>query len=192
MRIPKARLGFHPIKENFGSIHSLSIHLSQMNEIKKSPIDSLGYQFIPEKYLPKGKDEYYLRNRQNKNDDQYRSLTASEIEALVRNRNISDNWNQLLVSDRFAPELVQNCKFFGLVRIGKLEPFYLEFHNLRRPVGLYNSTIISSDLGDNVAIDNVNYLSHYIIGNDVMIVNVNELATTDNAKFGNGILKSLR
>jgi len=40
---------------------------------------------------------------------------------------------------------------FGLVRIGKLEPYYLEFHNLRRPVGLYNSTIISSDFGDNVA-----------------------------------------
>jgi hypothetical protein len=57
------------------------------------------------------------------------------------------------------------------------------------PVGLYNSTIISSDLGDNIVIDNVNYLSHYVIGNDVMIVNVNELATTSTAKFGNGVLK---
>jgi hypothetical protein len=54
---------------------------------------------------------------------------------------------------------------------------------------LYNSTIISCDLGDNVCIDNTNYLSHYIIGNDVMIVNTNELTTTDHAKFGNGILK---
>ncbi|HMC98855.1 MAG TPA: DUF4954 family protein, partial [Ferruginibacter sp.] len=35
----------------------------------------------------------------------------------------------------------------------------------------------------------VNYLSHYIIGNEVMIANVNELATTDHAKFGNGIVK---
>ena len=57
------------------------------------------------------------------------------------------------------------------------------------PVGLYNSTIISCDLGDNVAIDNVNYMSHYIIGNDVMIANVNELCTSDHSKFGNGILK---
>ena len=75
------------------------------------------------------------------------------------------------------------------MRIGKLEPFYLEFHNLRMPVGLYNSTIISCDFGDNVVVDNVNYISHYIIGNEVMIVNVNEMATTDHAKFGNGILK---
>ncbi|MES1226620.1 MAG: DUF4954 family protein, partial [Bacteroidota bacterium] len=38
-------------------------------------------------------------------------------------------------------------------------------------------------------INNVDYLSHYILGNEVMIINVNELATTDHAKFGNGILK---
>jgi hypothetical protein len=57
------------------------------------------------------------------------------------------------------------------------------------PVGIYNSHIISCDFGDNVCIDNATYLSHYIIGNEVMISNVNELATTDYAKFGNGILK---
>ncbi|HVZ97720.1 MAG TPA: DUF4954 family protein, partial [Chitinophagaceae bacterium] len=54
---------------------------------------------------------------------------------------------------------------------------------------IYNSTIISCDLGDNVCVDNAHYLSHYIIGNEVMIANVNELAATDYAKFGNGILK---
>jgi hypothetical protein len=160
-----------------------------MNEIKKNPIHSLGYGFIENRYLPKDKDEYYLRNLQNRSGIPYRQLTAYEIEVLVRNRNTSANWNDILVSDAFNPELVQNCKFFGLVRIGKLDPWYLEFHNLRRPVGLYNSTIISCDLGDNVCIDNTNYLSHYVIGNEVMIVNTNEMATTDHAKFGNGILK---
>jgi hypothetical protein len=160
-----------------------------MNVIRKSPLGSLGYHFIPEEFIPRGKDEYYLRNQQNKNGICYRQLTAYEIEVLVRNRNTSDDWNKILVSDAFTPELVQNCKFYGLVRIGKLSPFYLEFHNLRRPVGLYNSTIISTDLGDNVVVDNCNYLSHYIIGNEVMIVNINELATTDYSKFGNGIVK---
>jgi len=108
---------------------------------------------------------------------------------LVRNRNTSDDWNKILVSDAFNPELVKNCKFYGLVRIGKLESYCLEFSSLKVPVGLYNSTIISCDFGDNVVIDNVNHLSHYIIGNEVMIINVNELVTTDYAKFGNGIVK---
>ncbi|MBC8034402.1 MAG: DUF4954 family protein [Chitinophagaceae bacterium] len=160
-----------------------------MNNIIKKPVNSLGYHFIPEQYLPANENEYYIRDSQNRSGISYRKLTAYEIEVLVRNRNTSDDWNGILVSDAFNPELVKNCKFFGLVRIGKLEPYYLEFNNLRVPVGLYNSTVISCDLGDNVAIDNVNYISHYIVGNDVIIVNVNELATTDYAKFGNGILK---
>lgn len=160
-----------------------------MNVIRKSPLQSLGYNFIPPASVPAGKDEYHLRNQQNKSGINYRQLTAYEIEVLVRNRNQSDDWNKLLVSDAFNPELVKNCKFFGLVRIGKLEPYYMEFNNLRMPVGLYNSTIISCDFGDNVVVDNVNYMAHYIIGNEVMLVNINELATSNHAKFGNGILK---
>lgn len=159
-----------------------------MNIITKHPRNLLGYNFIPEKYLPLHKNEYYLRNIQNPKSD-YRQLTGSEIEILIRNGNTSDDWAKILVSKAFDPTLVQNNKFFGLIRIGKLEPYYLEFHNLRMPVGIYNSTIISTDLGDNVCIENVSYLSHYIIGNEVMLANINELATTNYAKFGNGILK---
>jgi Domain of unknown function (DUF4954) len=160
-----------------------------MNIIQKHPVNNLGYNFVAPQYLPKGKNEYHLRNKQNRNGISYRKLSALEIEVLVRNRNTSDDWNNILVSSFFNAELVKNCKFFGLVRIGKLEPYYLEFHNLRMAVGLYNSTIISCDFGDNVCVDNVNYLGHYIIGNEVMIANVNELACTDHAKFGNGIIK---
>ncbi|MFI5185514.1 MAG: DUF4954 family protein [Chitinophagales bacterium] len=160
-----------------------------MNEIQKTPIGSLGYDFIPAPFIPKGRNEYYLRNMQNRNGIHYRKLSAYEIEVLVRNRNTSDDWNKVLVSDAFDPELVKNCKFFGLVRIGKLESLYLSFHDIRLPVGLYNSTIISCDFGDNVVIDNVNYMTHYIIGNEVIIVNVNEIAVSDHSKFGNGIIK---
>jgi hypothetical protein len=160
-----------------------------MSGIIKHPIQTLGYQFIPKEYIPVGKDEYYLRNRQNSSNGRYRQLTAHEIEILVKNHNTSDDWNKLLVSDAFNPDLVKNCKFFGLVRIGNLEPYYLEFHDLRVPVGLYNSTIINCDFGDNVVVDNVNYFAYYITGDEVIIANVNEIATSDHAKFGNGILK---
>lgn len=160
-----------------------------MNKINKQPISSLGYDFIKPQFIPKGKDEYYLRNIQHRTENKYRSLTAIEIKQLIANDNTSDDWKNIWVANEFNAELVQRCKFFGLVRIGKLEPFFLEFHNLRMPVGLYNSIIISSDFGDNVAVDNVNYLSHYIVGNDVILGNINELATTDHSKFGNGVIK---
>lgn len=162
-----------------------------MNIIQSRPLKELGYNFINKEFLPEGRDEYYFRDLKNItiSATPHRSLTTPEIEILVNNRNTSDNWNMIFVTDNFDATLVRNCKFFGLIRIGALQPLYKEFHNLRMAVGLYNSTIISCDIGDNVCIDNVNYLSHYIIGNDVMIVNVNELATTDYAKFGNGIIK---
>ena len=160
-----------------------------MNHIIKKPIASLGYEFIPKEFIPKGKNEYHLRNIQNRSGIKYRKLTASEIKILERNANTSDDWTKVRVADAFNPTLVKNCAFYGLVRIGKLEPYFVEFNNLRMPVGLYNSTIISCDIGNNVVIDNVNYMSHYITGNEVILVNINELATTDHSKFGNGVLK---
>jgi len=159
-----------------------------MNDIRKEPLNKLGHNFIPSEYIPQGKDEYYLRYLQNPDISRYRQLNSHEIEVLVRNRNTSDNWNNLLVSEEFNPELVKSCKFFGLVRIGKLESLFLEFNDLRMPVGLYNSIIINCDFGDNVVVDNVNYMAYYIIGNEVIITNVNEMSTTSHAKFGNGIL----
>ncbi|MEO9022759.1 MAG: DUF4954 family protein [Ginsengibacter sp.] len=160
-----------------------------MNIITKHPINNLGYNFIDPKYIPKGEDEYYLRNQQNNNGIDYRHLSGFEIEILIRNGNTSDDWAKIFVSKEFDPVLVKNSNFHGLIRIGKLEPYYLEFHNLRMPVGIYNSQIISCDFGHNVCINNANYLSHYIIGNEVMISNVNELATTNYSKFGDGISK---
>ena len=56
-----------------------------MNVITKHPVNNLGYGFIKDKYLPKGKDEYHLRNLQNRNGISYRKLTSTEKEILIRN-----------------------------------------------------------------------------------------------------------
>ena len=160
-----------------------------MSDIKKKLISTLGYNFVAKEFIPKGKDEYYLRNIQNRSGINYRSLSGSEILKLEKNGNTSNDWTKVLVADPFDHNLIKNCNFFGLVRIGKLENVFLEYHDIRLQVGLYNSTIVSCDFGENVVINNVNYMSHYIAGNEVMIVNVNELATSDHSKFGNGIIR---
>ncbi len=160
-----------------------------MNNIIKRPISSLGYGFIAKEFIPKGKNEYHLRNIQNRSNIKYRKITEAEINVLEENGNTSDDWSKFHVADKFDPELVKNCSFYGLIRVGNMEPYFVEFNNLRMPVGLYNSTIISCDIGNNVSIDNVAFMSHYITGDDVMLININELAATDHAKFGNGVLK---
>lgn len=160
-----------------------------MNKINKTPITRLGYDFVNPAFLPDGENEYYLRDQQYQGNRSWRNLTATEIQELIANGNTSDNWENILVSEVFDTKLVKQCNFYGLVRIGKLEPYFLEFHDVRLPVGLYNSLIISCDFGDNVVISNVNYLSHYIIGNESILINVNEVSVSDHAKFGNGIIK---
>src|SRR5688572_8722324 len=68
---------------------------ASMNEIRKRPLKSIGYDFVPAEYLPAGKNEYYLRNLQNRSGISYRNLSAYEIEVLVRNNNSSDDWTKI-------------------------------------------------------------------------------------------------
>lgn len=161
-----------------------------MNIINSNPIHDLGYGFVPNENLPEGENEYYLRNIQNDMGITYESLSEEHLQVLIANKNNSDDWSKILVSENFNPAQVKRCTFYGEVRIGNLEPIFKEFHDFKMPVGLYDSTIISCDFGHNVCVQNVAYLSHYIIGHDVMIANVGELATTNYSKFGNGILKN--
>ena len=118
-----------------------------MNIIKKKSTAKIGYDFIEAQYLPKRKNEYHLRDKQNPNCSSYKPLTSAQIAVLIKNQNTADNWNMILVSNKFNPEFVKNCKFYGLVRIGNLSAVFHQFHDFNIPEGIYNSTIISSDIG---------------------------------------------
>ncbi|MFC1653041.1 DUF4954 family protein, partial [Planctomycetota bacterium] len=161
-----------------------------MDSVKVYPGDSIGRHFVPSAYLPEGKDEYYLRNEQvDQRVDHWRSLHSHEVEHLVKNGNYADNWDHVRVTEEFDPGIIRNNEFFGLVRMGRLRHAVLEHHDLQVPTGITNSTIVSCDLGDNAAIHNVRYLAHYIIGNRCILLNIDEMHTTNYAKFGNGIVK---
>lgn len=159
-----------------------------MSVLKKIPLEHLGYDFIPNEFLQEGQDEYTLRFQQNPRND-YRDLTEKEIQQLIANGNWSNDWSKVKVSAVFDPNQIQCCKFYGLVRIGNLSPSYLEYRNLKLPIGLYHSTIISSDFGDDVAVHHIGYLSYFIVGNEVLLSQIKEMETGSTAKFGNGILR---
>ncbi|MFP4067918.1 MAG: DUF4954 family protein [Spirochaetaceae bacterium] len=161
-----------------------------MDTVTLIPGGAMGREFIPKEYLPEGEDEYYLRNAQlSRPLSDFRHLRAHEIELLVKNGNVADNWDDVLVTDEFDAAQVLNNSFHGLVRIGAVSNAVLEHHDLQLPVGITSSNISSCDIGDYVGIHNVRYLAHYIIGDRCIITNVDEMHCTDHAKFGNGILK---
>jgi hypothetical protein len=147
-----------------------------------------GYDFIPPEYLPPGKDEYWLRNKQAEKKP-WRRLVAAEVEILERNGSFAPNWEKVLVCDPFEPALIKNVSFYGLVRIGVLRNVLLQHHDFRIPAGIRNSTLVSCDVGDDVAIQDCALVSHYIIGDCCILSRVDELVTTNHSKFGSGVVK---
>ncbi|HDQ13810.1 MAG TPA: DUF4954 family protein [Sediminispirochaeta sp.] len=162
-----------------------------MENVKIIFHDNIGENFLPPEFIPEGEDEYYLRNRQNRQSStaRWRQLSSREIEILVSAGNSAEDWSRVLVKDEFDPNLIRHSSFYGLVRIGRLRKAVLRHHDLSLPTGIVGSMIVSSDIGDDCSIHNVHYLSHYIVEERCIISNVDEMSTTNHAKFGNGILK---
>jgi len=163
-----------------------------MNDIKLLPEEAMGTGFVPREFLAAGEDEFRIRDAQlaaeGKDRASFRHLKPYEIEALVKNDNTCRDWNELLVSDPFTPELVKNSAFAGLVRLGRLERAVLEHHDTRAPVGIYNSRIVACDIGDNCAILDCSSIAHYLIGDGCLLLNNDEIEASNHAKFGNGVL----
>lgn len=154
------------------------------------PADSLLRGFIEKPFLPEGKDENYLRDMQTTvPEGGWRHLFATEIEQLVRNSNVAKSWDDIWVTNDFNPQIIKNNKFYGCVRIGRMRSEVLQYHDLLLPVGITNSMIISCDIGNDVAIHDVHYIAHYIVGDRCILFNIQEMDITNHAKFGNGILK---
>ncbi len=161
-----------------------------MSEISLVPSSGFGYGFVPPEFLPEGKNEYWCRDMQaNAPDHSWRPLNPEEIEILVRNGNTCTNWGNFLVEDPFDPNLIKNSLFAGLVRVGALENQFLRFHDFMVPAGITNSRVISCDIGDNCAIHDCSHLSYYIVGDRVILSRIDEMASTNHAKFGEGVVK---
>lgn len=159
-----------------------------MNSPIKHPARDLGFALTGHVYLPPGDDEVALRDRLSSRPRKYRALKSNEIELMTANGNSAADWGEVYVSDPFNVRFIENCRFFGLVRIGNFDNLILELGGIRLPVGLYNSTIVSCDLGDNIVVDRVAYMAHAIIGDESMLLNIGSLTATPRARFGQGCL----
>ncbi len=161
-----------------------------MERVTIIPAENAFNSWIDPKYIPEGNDKYSLRNTQAKEPEGgWRHLSQNEMATLIRNNNVATDWNSILVGNSFNPDVIRDNVFVGYIRMGNMSNDVLQYHDLRLPVGISKSYIHSCDLGDNVAIHNVRYLSHYIIGDKCMLFNIDEMACTDHSKFGNGIIK---
>ena len=109
----------------------------------------------------------------------YRLLNCSEIACLEKNANRAEDWSKLSVDEAFDCAKVYGCSFMGEVKLGAMGEAKRECDGMALPVGLYNSVLCDCTIGDNCAVHNVRYLSHYNIGDNCVLFNIDEM-TADN------------
>ncbi|MDD3996489.1 MAG: DUF4954 family protein [Sphaerochaetaceae bacterium] len=155
----------------------------------RTPITEYGYHFINDEQIPEGNDEYWLRDQQIEHwNALWRHLTTQEIERLEDQGNVCADWNHLLVEDPFDISLIRNNAFYGLVRIGSMEPYLTSYHDFCLPEGVRDSHIVSCDIGRHASIHRCGFISHYIIGEQSILSGIDELDCTNHAKFGIGVV----
>lgn len=153
------------------------------------PLSAYGFTFIESDHLPEGVDEYYLRDSQIAAwGCTWRNLAPAEILRLEQQGNVCPDWSRVLVEDPFDVSLIKDNAFYGLVRIGSMEPYVVGYHDFLLPEGIRDSHIISCDIGRHCAIHRCAYMAHYIIGEGSILSEVDELDATNHCKAGVGVV----
>jgi hypothetical protein len=164
-----------------------------VNDIKFLEARDYDFGFVPREFLEAGEDEYRIRDEQLKlvlgrDPSSYRALAGDEIAALAVNGNRCRDWSLIRVSDPFVPDLVRDCEFGGLVRLGTIRRAVAEHHDLLSPIGITGSRILACDIGDDCAIHGCSYIAHYLIGDGCILLANDEIHVSNHSKFGNGIV----
>lgn len=108
----------------------------------------------------------------------YRSLTEEEINVLDDNGCWAENWDNVKVSDDFAPKYMRHVMLYGDVAIGSFEKNIEVSPGFLKHSGICNATLRNVSVGDNCLIENIgNYINNYTIGNGCYISNVSTMET---------------
>ena len=118
----------------------------------------------------------------------YRKLTAQEIQLLKEHSCTAENWADIEVAPDFTPDYIYYTRFSGKVRLGVFEGEFTLAGGMKKHAGLYHTTLHNVTVGDHCCIENVkNYIANYTIGNHVFIENVDIILVDGKSRFGNAV-----
>ncbi len=122
----------------------------------------------------------------------YRALTASEIEILESNSCWSEDWNRVMVAEGFRPNYFHRVMFYGDIRLGEFEKKVEVSDGFLKHSGINDATLRNVTVGDNCLIEKVgNFINNYTIGNDCYISNICTMETIEGATYGEGHVVSV-
>ncbi|MFC1584387.1 DUF4954 family protein [Fibrobacterota bacterium] len=116
----------------------------------------------------------------------FRKLSESEITSLTQQGCRAESWDKVQVADGFNTERVYNVSFAGEVSLGVFDSDVSFPCGMKKPCGVYNSSIYNSAIGDNAYISEVKNLANYDINKNAVIENVASMIVKGETAFGNG------
>ncbi len=120
-----------------------------------------------------------------------RKLTKKEINQLTEQGCRAQDWALVTVHSKFDASHCEHVHFFGPCQIGDNRGGRPsdEDPNYEEPYRISHARLIDCRVGDRVIIEGVrDSISHYDIGDDVVIRDVATLRVTGQTTFGNGLL----
>lgn len=117
----------------------------------------------------------------------YRKLTLEEIDELSKQGCTCEDWSSIDVVKEFISSNIRNARFSGYNKLGRFEAVLTLFGGVRMKSGIVNAHLHNCVIGDNSLVSSVkSYIANYNIGSDVIIHNLDQLATEGLTSFGNG------
>lgn len=121
-----------------------------------------------------------------------RQLHPLEIAELQSNGCSAENWDRVLVPEQFCCDYVKRSRFTGSVTLGRFEKEFILPGGIKKHSGIWNATLHSCVLGDDVLIENVhNYIANYKIGDGCIVQNINSMYVDGISSFGNNVAVSV-
>ncbi len=118
-----------------------------------------------------------------------RSLTKKEIELLSAQGNVAADWSTVKVAPAFRTDCIRGNSFSGACALGVFAGVPREAApGVMLPSGIYNSTLIDSDIGDDCLVKNCGLVARYVIRAGAVVTDVGALSAEPGCAFGNGVM----
>ncbi|PVX50740.1 uncharacterized protein DUF4954 [Balneicella halophila] len=119
----------------------------------------------------------------------YQQLTEQEILKLESQGCSAENWGDVLITSKTALNNIRHVHFSGKNKIGEISGENRSYGNVIRPNGISYAHLHNCKIGDRPFIKNIkNYIANYVVGDDVVIENIDIMATEGESCFGNGVI----
>jgi len=117
----------------------------------------------------------------------YKPITDAEVNVLLANNCVCDNWKNVEIKKGFDPSHCRNVVFSGKVRLGVFGKNFVDESGVTIKSGIVNAHLHNCTIGDNVSIFNIrDYIANYIIEDEVIVRNCGRIHTDGVSSFGNG------